>query len=116
MFAELLGINGLKSTELEIMHCGPSKLHICSIVHSVELLMVCYEEGQEGFFREKNRQLLEFPGGPVVKDLALSLLWLRLQLWHGLDPWPRNFYIPQAWPRERERERENCPLGERLAS
>ena len=29
----------------------------------------------------------EFPGGPAVKDLALSLLWLRF------DPWPRNFHI-----------------------
>ena len=39
----------------------------------------------------------------MVKDLALSLLWLRFY------PWPRNFYMPWAWPkkkRERERERE----------
>ena len=26
----------------------------------------------------------EFPGGPVVKDPTLSLLW------HRSDPWPRN--------------------------
>ena len=25
-----------------------------------------------------------------VKDLALSLLWLWLLLWHVLDPWPGN--------------------------
>ena len=24
-----------------------------------------------------------------VKDLALSLLWLRSQQWHGFNPWPR---------------------------
>ena len=28
---------------------------------------------------------MEFPGGLVVKDSALSLLWL------GFDLWPRNF-------------------------
>ena len=28
-----------------------------------------------------------------VKDLAWSLLWLRLLLWCGLDPWPGNFYM-----------------------
>jgi len=29
-----------------------------------------------------------------VKDLALSLLWLWLELWHGFDPWARNFCMP----------------------
>ena len=29
-----------------------------------------------------------------VKDLVLSLQWLRLLLWHGLGPWPRE--LPQA--------------------
>ena len=33
---------------------------------------------------------VEFPGGPVVKDLAVSLLW------HRPDPWPRNFRLLQA--------------------
>ena len=28
-----------------------------------------------------------------VKDPVLSLLWLCLQLCHGFDPWPRNFYM-----------------------
>ena len=27
-----------------------------------------------------------------AKDPALPLLWLRLWLWCGLDPWPRNFH------------------------
>ena len=31
---------------------------------------------------------MEFPGGLAVKDLALSLLWLRLLLWYRFDPWP----------------------------
>ena len=34
-----------------------------------------------------------------VKDLALSLLWLWLQLWHVFDLWPRNFHMLQAWPK-----------------
>ena len=32
----------------------------------------------------------EFPGGLVVKDSALSLLWL------GFDLWPRNFGMELA--------------------
>ena len=28
-----------------------------------------------------------FPDGLVVKDPALSLLWLRSMLWCGFDPW-----------------------------
>ena len=34
---------------------------------------------------EKN--ILEIPGGLVVKDSGLSLLW------HGFDPWPWNFHM-----------------------
>ena len=33
-----------------------------------------------------------------VKDLALPLLWLESLLWHGFNPWSRNFHMPQAWP------------------
>ena len=31
-----------------------------------------------------------------VKDLALSLLWLCLLLWHGFIPWPGNFPMLQV--------------------
>ena len=30
----------------------------------------------------------EFPGGLAVKDLALSLLWVKFK------PWPENFCMP----------------------
>ena len=30
-----------------------------------------------------------------VKDLALSLQWLGSLLWHGFNPWLRNFYVLQ---------------------
>ena len=33
----------------------------------------------------------ECPGGSVVKDPVLSLLWLWLLLWFGFDPWPKGF-------------------------
>ena len=33
----------------------------------------------------------EFPGGLMVKDLVLSLLWLRSLLCHGLSPGPETF-------------------------
>ena len=39
-----------------------------------------------------------------VKDLALSLQRLRLLLRHGLSTWPRNFSMPQAQPKEKEKE------------
>ena len=38
-----------------------------------------------------------------VKNLALSLQWLGLLLWCGFDPWPKNFHMPQAQPKKRER-------------
>ena len=44
---------GLRSTEFEIMLCGPSKLHISSIILSTGLLLIYHEEGLEGLFREK---------------------------------------------------------------
>ena len=30
----------------------------------------------------------------LVKYPAWSLLWLGLLLWHGFDPWSRNFCMP----------------------
>ena len=37
-----------------------------------------------------------------VKDLALSMLWPRLQLGHDFDPWPRNFCMLSVWPKEKK--------------
>ena len=34
-----------------------------------------------------------------VKELALSLLWC------GFDLWPRNFCMPQAWPKEKRKKK-----------
>ena len=42
----------------------------------------------------------EFPGGLVVKGLALSLLWLRSLLRYGFSPWPGDFCMPWAWPKK----------------
>ena len=46
--------------------------------------------------KKKKEKTLEFPGasGLVVKDLALSLLWLRLLLWCTFHPWPGD--LPHA--------------------
>ena len=33
-----------------------------------------------------------------IKDLALSLLWLWLQLWRGSIPWPGDFHVLWAQP------------------
>ena len=35
-----------------------------------------------------------------VKDPALSLQQLRLLLWLGFDPWPRNFHRLRMWPKK----------------
>ena len=35
-----------------------------------------------------------------VKDLALSLQWPGSLLWCWFDPWPRNFCMPQAQPKQ----------------
>ena len=44
--------------------------------------------------------ILEFPGGRVVKDPALSLLW------HSFDPWPGTFPVPwgrvKGLPKQRQ--------------
>ena len=37
----------------------------------------------------------------MVRDLVLSLLWLRLLLWLGLDPWPGNFHMTREWPKNK---------------
>ena len=48
----------------------------------------------------------EFPGSLAVKvripvkNLALSLLWLKF------DPWPRSFCIPRVWPKKKKRNSE----------
>ena len=36
----------------------------------------------------------------LVEDLALSLLYLWLLLWHWFNPWPRNFSKPQVQPKK----------------
>ena len=38
-----------------------------------------------------------------VKVLALSLLWLWLQLWHKLNPWPEKFHKPCTWPKKKKK-------------
>ena len=35
-----------------------------------------------------------------VKDLMLSLLWLRQLLWHKFNPWPGNFHMLHVWPQK----------------
>ena len=42
----------------------------------------------------------EFPSGSVVKDMALSVLWLRFNHWTG------NFHMTQARQKERKKERK----------
>jgi len=46
-----------------------------------------------------------------VKDPALPQLWSRLQLRLGFDPWPGNFHMLWAWPKQRNTQNtseQNC--------
>ena len=44
-----------------------------------------------------------------VNDLTLSLLCLGSLLWHGFDPWPRNFLMPWAKKKKKAKiNEENC--------
>ena len=38
----------------------------------------------------------------MVKDSALSLLWLELLLCLRIDPWPRNFCMLQEWQKKKK--------------
>ena len=42
----------------------------------------------------------------MVKDLALSLLWLRSLLWQGFNPQPRKFHKPWAQPEGKKEKKE----------
>ena len=41
----------------------------------------------------------EFPGGIVIKDLALPLLKVGSLLWCRFNSWLRNFCMPQKQPK-----------------
>ena len=47
-------------------------------------------------YTKKKKQV--FPGGLQVKNLVLSLLWF------GFDPWPKNFHMPWAWPKNKKKK------------
>ena len=42
-------------------------------------------------------------------DLTLSLLWLKLLLWWGFDPWLRNFCM--LWVQPKKKKKEFCSLS-----
>ena len=66
--------------------------------------------------RKKERGKRSSLVAPQVKDLALVLLWLRLLLWHGFDPWPGNFQVLQVRPYQkskREKKKEKEQAGKR---
>ena len=43
-----------------------------------------------------------------VKDPALLLMWLEPLLWHGFNPWPRNFLMPRMWPPPPKKKEMDC--------
>ena len=49
--------------------------------------------------------LREFPVAQWVKDLALTLQWLRSLLWLGFDPCPGKFHMPLAQPKKKNKKK-----------
>ena len=43
-----------------------------------------------------------------AKDLALSLLWHGLLLWLKFNPWPGNFHMPWAWPKNKTKQNQEA--------
>ena len=41
-----------------------------------------------------------------VKDLALSLPWLWLLLWHGFDPLLENFHMTRVQPKKKKKKKK----------
>ena len=48
-----------------------------------------------------------------VKELVLSLLWLRLLLQREFNLWTRNFHVLQAWLRKKKKKGD-CVLDDWL--
>ena len=67
------------------------KMEGCSIVMNVYMRYHGNWDG-DGVILAGQKRLHR--GLPYVEDPVLSLLWLRSLLRHGLDPWPRNLYMP----------------------
>ena len=38
-----------------------------------------------------------------VRDLAFSLQWFGLLLWHRFGPWLGNVHKPQVWPKKKKK-------------
>ena len=68
---------------------------ITSVEHfSVCLLVIIYlllGVSFKIFCSLKLKKKIEFPGGLVVKESVLTLVWLRLLVWLEFSPWPGNF-------------------------
>ena len=64
------------------------KKKLSNYIHCVQYI-VCLLDPIKLLFKS---MCWEFPGGQVVKDLALSLLWLGSRLWQRFDPWPGNLH------------------------
>ena len=45
------------------------------------------------------------PVAARVMDLTLSLQQLGSLLWHGFNPWPRNFHMPWVWQKKKKKKK-----------
>ena len=45
-------------------------------------------------------------GISLVAQWVRNPVYLWLLLWLGFQPWPRNFYMLQAWPKKKKKKKE----------
>ena len=71
---------------------------ICKAVWNWDIDRVkCMVWDKEIILSHIKKYFKEFPGGLSIKGLAWSLLWL------GFNPRSRNFCMPQAWPKNKNK-------------
>ena len=59
----------------------------------------------EGSIHQENL-ILEFPGGLMVKDLMLSLLWLWVTAMAQVQSLAQDFCRPQVWPKKKKKRKK----------
>ena len=77
------------------LSCSCDLCHSCSNTRS---LTTVPQQKLLFLFFKKNLVSWSSSVAQQVKDLSLSLLWLR-SLLRGFDPWPGNLDMAQAWPK-----------------
>ena len=61
-------------------------------------MVMCYNYAEHRRFKDEDDRISRVV--QRVKDPVLSLQQLGLLLWRRFNLWPRNFGLPQVWPKK----------------